>query len=206
LETYLRMANIPYINDETMKKSSKKKTPWIELNGKCVADSSFILEYLNTNYCVDLNMSLSVEQQAIGRGFCKMVDEHLYWTMVMSRWYHDFHQRLYPLFKRAVYNQGWAQGVGRHTREENNHLMYGDLKALSDYLGKKRYLFGNQPCEVDCVVFGQLSQFCWHMPNLHGEQLLHETFPNLRDYCFRMKKAFWPDLGLGAKSKCQKQT
>jgi hypothetical protein len=31
-------------------------------------------------------------------------------------------------------------------------------------LGNKTFLLGRQPCELDCSVFGQLSQFRSHLP------------------------------------------
>ena len=36
-------------------------------------------------------------------------------------------------------------------------------------LGKKAFLFGDQPCEEDCAVFSLLAQFYWHVPGPIGE-------------------------------------
>ncbi|XP_046551644.1 failed axon connections homolog [Haliotis rubra] len=47
LETYLRMARIPYQNVHGLKVSSKGKVPWIEYNGKAVADSTLCIDFLN---------------------------------------------------------------------------------------------------------------------------------------------------------------
>lgn len=47
LETYLRMANIPYQIDNSYPYSvNKGKTPWITFNGENVADSQFCIEFL----------------------------------------------------------------------------------------------------------------------------------------------------------------
>ncbi|KAK6189152.1 hypothetical protein SNE40_005185 [Patella caerulea] len=72
LETYFRLADIPYINNPTRQQSSKKKIPWIEYNGETVADSAFIVEYLNKKLALDLNMHLTQTERAIGRAFSKM--------------------------------------------------------------------------------------------------------------------------------------
>ncbi|KAK6167467.1 hypothetical protein SNE40_021488 [Patella caerulea] len=216
LETYFRLADIPYINNPTNQQSSKKKIPWIEYNGETVADSAFIIEYLNKKLALDLNMHLTQTERAIGRAFSKMMEDNTYWTMVLSRWYHDIYKVdppglglignwLLPLAARMMYKQGWQQGMGRHSRDEVLHIMEEDLKAVSLFLGKNKFLFGEKPCEVDCAVFGQLSQFCWHMPGLYGETLIHEKYPNLKEYCYRMKKAFWPELGTKARSKLDKK-
>lgn len=46
LETYLRMAKIPYEVDKTDPISVKGKSPWITLNGEHIADSQLCVEYL----------------------------------------------------------------------------------------------------------------------------------------------------------------
>jgi len=49
LETYLRMAGLPYetVNDGNVLKAPKGKLPWIDDDGTRVADSSFIIEHLS---------------------------------------------------------------------------------------------------------------------------------------------------------------
>ena len=34
--------------------------------------------------------------------------------------------------------------------------------------GSKKYLMGDQPCEQDCAIFGQLSQLYWQLPGPTG--------------------------------------
>lgn len=47
-------------------------------------------------------------------------------------------------FRRRMENHG----IGLHTNEEINEVGYEDLRAVSNYLGVKRYLFGDQPTRV----------------------------------------------------------
>ncbi|KAJ8303125.1 hypothetical protein KUTeg_019521 [Tegillarca granosa] len=70
--------------------------------------------------------------------------------------------------------------------------MCDDLKALSDFIGKKKYLFGDKPSEMDCAIFGQLAQMLWQSYGNQSEKAL-KGFPNLCDYCERMKETIWPD-------------
>ena len=59
--------------------SSKGKTPCIIYEGKEIADSQLIIEYLNKEKGVDLNAHLTEEQKAIAWAYQIMVEEHLYW-------------------------------------------------------------------------------------------------------------------------------
>jgi glutathione S-transferase len=132
-----------------------------------------------------------------------MTEEHTYWTWVLERWFYDKEKRILRLAQipsvyidwiapRIVSKMAHAQGTGRHSREEVLGLMGEDLRAVSEFLGQKNFLMGDRPCEVDCAVFGQLSQMKWQCPSSVSD-LVDKTFPNLGQYCERMKDTFWPD-------------
>ncbi|XP_046563077.1 failed axon connections homolog [Haliotis rubra] len=172
-------------------------------DGEAVVDSQFCVEYLNRKLNINLNSHLTEEQRAIAHAFRKMAEENLYWCMGMARMENPEFMttmsgnRFNKLFIwygiRAYRNQMKAQGIGRHSHEEILHIMEGDLRSLSVYLGDKKFFFGDQPCETDAALFGQLSQIYWQCPGSKGEQLLNEKFTNLVEYCERMKVVFWPD-------------
>ncbi|XP_013418980.1 failed axon connections homolog isoform X3 [Lingula anatina] len=207
LETYLRMANIPYENDLTGKMSSKGKTPWMEYNGVAVADSQFCIEYLNKERGIDLNAHLTAEQKAIARAFQKMTEENLYWVLFSWNWIHDSKKEVCKLFpyprpvalffyyklKGKAVGYAKAQGMGRHTSKEVMSIFQQDIQALGTFLGQKPFLMGDEPCEADCAVFGMLAQVVWQMPNSPHEIWIKKEFPNLIEYCYRMKERFWPD-------------
>ncbi|KAK6187011.1 hypothetical protein SNE40_006264 [Patella caerulea] len=203
LETYLRMANIKYTNVNDCKVSKKGKMPWIEFNGQEVNDSSFIIEFLNEKYKQDFNSHLSSTDKAVARAFQKMAEENLYWCMVLHRCVYDKQDwvckalgvnRFFAwLLSRHIKSRAEQQGIGRHSFEEMVHIEEGDLKAMSEFLDTKKFFFGDKPCETDCALFGQLSQFRWQLPNTKGEHFVNEKYPNLREYCDRMKEMFWPD-------------
>lgn len=206
LESYLRLAKIPYMNEHGFNKSSKGKYPWMEYNGDIVADSQICIEYLNKKLNIDINNHLTNEQRGIGRAFQKMFEENTYWGWALFRWYYDPEMKALSVFKypkfivwftkkwlaREVKKVADAHGIGRHSKEEVYSIMYADLKALSDYLGKKKFLFGDKPCEMDCAIFGQLAQMYWHCFGNPPETAIKE-FPILIDYCDRMKDTIWPD-------------
>ncbi|XP_041360539.1 failed axon connections homolog isoform X2 [Gigantopelta aegis] len=204
LETYLRMAKIPYQSVHSFKMSSKGKTPWIQYNDDDVADSAFCVDYLNDKFGVDLNANLNCQERAVARAFEKMVEEGtLFWSLVLYRWVYPVDRSLmlkvfgfssYWMWVMVSYvrNMAWAQGSGRHSQQEVDHILEGDLRAVSDLLGDKMFIFGDTPSEVDCSLFGFLSQYRYNMCGLKPEQII-ETFPNLGKYCDRIQSLYWPD-------------
>ncbi|GAB1608546.1 failed axon connections homolog [Argonauta hians] len=205
LETYLRMAKLPYQVEYTREMSPKHKSPWISYNNEVIGDSQFIIEYLNARFDINLNAALSDEEKAIARAMLKMTEESLYWTAVLSRWvfsssnpFHWMNFRM-PFFifwgiRSEMKKQTYAQGYGRHTPDEVEHIAMADLQALSDFLGQKDFLMGKEPCEYDCAVFGMVSCFR-QMPNnsFFTKFLKENKFPNLKAYFNRMKDLYWPD-------------
>ncbi|GFR88684.1 failed axon connections homolog isoform X4 [Elysia marginata] len=166
LETYLRLAKIPYQNDHNTKESSKGKFPWISYNGEAVADSQLSIDYLNSKLGIDLNKNLTDAERAQAHAFRVMVDENLYWSLVYFRWIYEkcaYSVGLvvpwYIMFmiKKNAKKQLHAQGMGRHTTEEIKQKMLQDLEALSAQLGNKQYMMGDSPTEVDCSAFAMLS-------------------------------------------------
>lgn len=79
LEAYLRMCKIPYESEYSFKMSSKGKVPWIEYNGKSVADSNFIVRFLNEEFQVDPDAHLSVVEKAIAHTMLVTLEENTYW-------------------------------------------------------------------------------------------------------------------------------
>ncbi|KAJ8298871.1 hypothetical protein KUTeg_022931, partial [Tegillarca granosa] len=170
LETYLRMANLPYMNVHSYEMSPKGKMPWIEYNGEIVSDSQFCIEFLNKKFDKDLNKHLSLENKAIGRAFQKM-------TMMLFRLNFDDDMKMMSLENMSRFLKWWshryycrwnlrnakAHGIGRHSKQEVHSIMMADLKALSDFLALIE----------KCFIFSE--------------------FTNLCQYCERMKETFWPD-------------
>ena len=53
------------------------------------------------------------------------------------------------------------QGYGRHTSEEVYKIGKEDLSAFEDFIGNKKYLFGDMPCNEDAVLFAFTSQLVY---------------------------------------------
>ena len=77
LETWLRLANIPYKNLYTRKFSRTSHTiPYIELNGKQLADSNRIIQTLKTHFQSDVDLELTEEERASAHVAMAMVENH----------------------------------------------------------------------------------------------------------------------------------
>ncbi|KAL5013149.1 hypothetical protein ScPMuIL_007419 [Solemya velum] len=202
LETYLRIAKIPYKIIHSLNMGPKNKIPWIEYNGEVVTDSEFCIKFLSDRLGVDLNKHLTSEQKATARLLQRMIDEHLYWTSTIHRWVLDRECKTLQLagvpkiitwyMGRRIDKVCHGQGIGRHSHEELEHISKTDFKALSDFLGTKNFMMGDELSEVDCAAFGQLAQVRWQLHGSPGERFLLEH-KNLVEYLDRIKDAVWPD-------------
>lgn len=77
--------------------------------------------------------------------------------------------------RRTILLGAWFQGIGRHSEEQITQIICDDLRALSKYLGSKKFILGEEPCEDDCAIFGELAQALWCMPGSPYEKLVNGT-------------------------------
>ncbi|EDV27136.1 uncharacterized protein TRIADDRAFT_22364 [Trichoplax adhaerens] len=208
LETYLRMANIPYENDYSFTMSSKGKVPWIIVNDKEVADSSFCIEHLSKEFSVDLDRELSSEKKALAQLLTKTMEENTFWATIEQTRIFDAKEEwldmidVRPNWRSFFKNQGpqivseymYGHGIGRHSTEEIHHIGKQDLRAFSVILGSKDYFLADTPTTVDACMFGCLANILYATPKSgYCHQLLTTELTNLVDYVERMKEKFWPD-------------
>ena len=174
-ETYLRMTKLPYGIVETLPlKSPRGKLPFIVDNGNKVADTRLIVNYLKSTYGDPLDAHLSVEEQAIAKAFQRLLEEHLYWIGMMSRWnYTESNWQINKqaifgvlppvardlaafIYRRRINSQILGQGTGRLTSQEAFDLGKEDIDALSYFLADKTYFLGDKPTSLDASAYGIL--------------------------------------------------
>ena len=213
VETYLRMAGLPYEcpRGADFRKSPKGKLPYIEDSeggGKVVADSTFIIDYLKATYGDKLDARLSAAERALSVVIQRTFEESLYWPVVHSRWIDDtgFAQvneavfgrmkfplrQIIPLFaRRGLRRQLHAQGTGRHSRDEIYAIGCRDITALAGLLGDKPYFLGDEPASIDATGYAFLANLLW-VPIDLPMRAHAATFSNLEAYCQRMKARYYP--------------
>lgn len=178
VEAFLRLADIDYkvksINDP--RKAPKGKLPFIVYNGESIGDSNLIIERLSNEFNIDLDAHLTAQEKAIHHAMRAMLDEHLYFVLVYSRWMDDANWSVLrntlfaaipKLIRGVVTNkirdkvagdlQG--QGLARHEREEIYAMGIKDIEALSDYLAGRSWFGGDKPCLLDVSAVTMLAGF-----------------------------------------------
>ena len=211
LETYLRMAGIPYgVAAGDPREAPKGKVPWVEDDGLVIADSSFIIRYLKEKHGDPLDARLTAREQALGHAIKKLVEDSLYFVSSYSKWVEDDGFKIYSaqLFagmpeqlleyipeqvrKRAV-DKLHAQGVGRHSRDEVYELGLEDVASFAELLGTGPYLFGDRPTSFDASAFGVIGNLK-DGPFASPVRDKIRATKNIADYIDRIRAAYFSDI------------
>jgi len=212
LETYLRMAGLPYAPQpftlQNLQKAPKGKLPYIVDGARTVADSSQIIDYLKATYGDTVDGWMNAEQRAVALAWQRLLEEHCYWVVVYTRWMEPdgweltrsaFFKGLSaplswiipPLARRGMRQELDGHGMGRHSREEVHALGCRDITALADFLGDKPYMLGGQPASLDAVAYAFLANLLW-APVESPVKSHAQKYPQLERYCQRMKTRYFP--------------
>ncbi len=210
VETYLLMANIDYESISrlnNLSKAPKGKLPFIENDGEIIADSQFIIDYLEKKYNGRLDSHLSDEQKALTYLITKSLDENLYFALVYSRWQCDetwpkvkntfFGKFPFPLkliipfiARRGVIRTLKGQGISRHSKQEVEQICLKTFQALSSLISNKPYILGDQPCSLDATVFAFLAEFILvDLDNTFND--IARSQSTLTNYCQRIYKTYY---------------
>jgi glutathione S-transferase len=177
LETWLRMAEVPYVAKVgNPLRAPRGKLPYARYRGGDLADSQVIVETLGREG-YDLDGWLTPADRARGHLLRRMLEEGTYFLGLHDRWLlDDQYRHVHPVFfgplgptghvvgwfvRRRVRAQAHAQGVARYTAEERARMAIADLDAVVAQLGASPFLFGDRPCTADATLFGFTCQWLW---------------------------------------------
>ncbi len=211
LEAFLRISNIPFqiIYEDDPRKSPKGKLPYIRDNGIVIGDSELIIDYLESKLEFHVDGHLDSQKTATHHAFVRMLDEHLYWVLMYSRWIeeHNWQTIRKELFydipppistimankiRRNFRDQLHAQGMGRHSREDIYNKGCKDLEQLSVLLGDHHWFGGDYVSKLDLTVIGYLTNIL--VPELHSPLTdCVKNCGNLEVYAVRAKRILFPD-------------
>lgn len=213
LETWLRMAGIPYRRNQDLNLSlaPKGKIPFIEAGGAFIGDSTLIVHRLQQRAGIDLDRTLTLEQQAIALAFRRMLKEHTYWGLVHTRYGIESNWQKYrwvmaqmlapntpeevwqPIvenLRKHFLNQLYQQGLGRHQEQEICQLIIADLQALSTFLADRPYFMGSQPTTLDATVYAHIGNLI--QPPFDSTIVdTARNLTNLCQHCDRMTQQFF---------------
>ncbi|KAE9549538.1 hypothetical protein FO519_007256 [Halicephalobus sp. NKZ332] len=207
VETFLRAHNIKYepIMSYTIR-SKYGKLPFIELNGKQIADSDFILHHLLKHF--KINENLTSEQRGIARAVDRMLDQSTVKPLFYFRCMENADNFINPnvsglpipgflaFIARNRYYKSMSHalkvdGVGRMKRDDVITVLRRDLQSLDDILGDKKFLLGVLPTTPDFSMFGQLASTYYLPFRQPVTDLLDDEFPRLRQHIERMRTHYW---------------
>lgn len=213
LETWLRMAAIPYVTAVgDPNKGPKNKLPYIDDNGALLPDSTQIIEHLQRTRGVDLDAWLEPRQRALATAVKSMLEEDHYFIIMYIRWCTEAGAAIYRptllrycdeakiprsmqsgviwLSGRNLRGQAHAQGTARHSEAEIMVKGQQHWTAISELLGDQPYFLGERPTSIDATIYSFLVSTIW--TPFHNDIKTHATGrANLVAYAQRMKSAYW---------------
>eukprot|EP00588_Corethron_pennatum_P021804 CAMPEP_0194328160 /NCGR_PEP_ID=MMETSP0171-20130528/43751_1 /TAXON_ID=218684 /ORGANISM="Corethron pennatum, Strain L29A3" /LENGTH=283 /DNA_ID=CAMNT_0039088399 /DNA_START=39 /DNA_END=887 /DNA_ORIENTATION=- len=229
VESFLRLRGIPYETVHTSKFGPKGKIPYVHLIGgdgavEVVPDSNVIVGRLEEEFGGSggdggRRQELSPEESAVSHALVRMLEEHT----AQIGFYYRYSLRMSELMRALNLRESmspvgrtffvWimpavmrmrtaARGLSCHSDCELARFCCDDLRALSDYLGDKKYLFGHAATAADCAAFGHLAQFLYvPIRGYPPAEFLRAECPNLVRYAERFRSEFWGDW----EDKCGRQ-
>jgi glutathione S-transferase len=209
LETWLRMASIPYEArpDFNPMRAPKGKAPYVTLeDGSTLSDTAHILEKLSQRPEVTLDAGLTPEQRALSVLVQRTLENHLYFALLWARWIDPagwaILQRTYfqgmpmpwliaRIARRKVSATLYYEGTGRHDPAEILASAVQDLDALQGILGDRPYFCGDRPTSVDATAYGMLaSALLAPFPGPLQDAVAQRA--SLAGYVERMRARYWP--------------
>lgn len=214
LDLWLRMARIPHepivmVATEAMSTGPRNLSPYIELDGEQIGDSSVIIQHLKKLYNDPLDDGrLLGEQVIIGELVKSMCEYDLFYIMAYGR-YGDDRSDYKSLCKfnigdlpedqlneaveglRAFVQQkldSWT--IGRYEPEYVMAELKRCLGVLSNVLADQPYLFGDHPSTYDSSLFGMLAAII-HFPFRNPQVEVAREYNNLVEYCDRVRATYY---------------
>lgn len=211
LETFLRAYKLNYVVEEEFAlKGPTKQAPWMTFNGVNTGDSQVCIKLLADKFKINYNAGLTEGEESVSEAFRALIEDRLIPMLALERFaffkwddYKDISQPLFPPIMQFASNFIWgrmgagmkkANGpVGKLTEEQLANRAYINLKTLSQYLGNKKFFFGDDMTLLDMIVFGYATQILVNTPASSKMRQKAESFENLVQHHQTMKKTVFPD-------------
>lgn len=209
METYLRMAGLPYtlVNTLDLRAAPKGKFPYLVDGETTIADTGFAIDYLKQRYGDPLDAHLSNHERAIALAMRRLFEESYYFCLLYSRWIDEAGWALTreaffgslpwplralvpPLARRGIRGEIHGQGTGRHTRDEIYAIGCDNLTAVAGFLDDKPFMMGERPTSLDATAYAFLANTLF--APVENKLTSHaRSHPNLRAYCERMRARYF---------------
>ena len=160
--------------------------------------------------------SLTAKDKAISRSMRILMEDHLYWIIMVERYVHhearhlkdlvrklnsndSIHSVIFERYRRMaakkMATQTNCQGLGRHSKGDLQRMGIEDLQAVSSFLGSKTYILGgDKPSDLDAVLFGFMCLILYSSPqDSVFKTLVEKRLTNLFQHTKLMKSKFFAD-------------
>lgn len=211
LETYLRIAEIPYkLGKFSRGDAPKGKVPYVRMDDRLLGDSHLVIEELEKRLAAEgkpaLDAGMSARDKAIAQVVRRTLEEAFYFVGVYLRWdandgYAEMAREfkkfvpgfVLPLVRRAQRKKLHEQGTGRHSFDEVMRLGVADMDAIAELLGDQPFLVGDKPRTVDCTLHAFLEAVV-PFPVDNPVKKCVAGHANLMSYRTRIRERWWKDL------------
>ena len=207
VEMLLASLDLPYelAEEGNPGKAPKGKLPYLVTDGRTIADSELIAQYLDEYTGGRVYGGLSEAQRAQGLALARLAEDHLYWLMVASRWLDDdwwpnvvqgffgalpgmIRPVITGIARRRIAKTYDLHGLGRHSLEEQRGFATRDLEALEAAVPQEKFLAGDSPGIFDFTVAAMMAGIYDNQPGTWVTELaLPQT--KLRAYTERVQEA-----------------
>jgi glutathione S-transferase len=229
LETFLRIAKIPYVAHLSMDAnplSPTERLPFISYNGQLMAESEFIIQFLTEKFNVKIDGALEPEKHAHGLAIRRQVETFAGWGMYRQLWVDNPHviskifieemgaprflvnNIIVPKYRKGAIHMLNTTGHGDLTDPQYISELMRDLRSLELVLSKQSFLLTDSyPTSYDCSVFAYLHIMTVYCASLQTEPFKFvQSSSVLQAYVDRMNKLAFPDMAAIADPKAKIQT
>ncbi len=209
VDVWLQLAGLKFerVASNLASRAPRRRVPFVRFDdGSWIDDSEVIIATLGARHGIDVDAGLSDVERGISRAVQQMIDEHMFFMLIDSRWNDD---AVWPcvrdnflgpwpmplrllvgmIFRRGVRRRIRMQGLGRYAKAERAQKAEANLRALDQILGDKPFMLGDVPRSIDAATYGMLASI--HFANLETSLVaMLGRFPRLVAYTQRMEARF----------------
>lgn len=209
VDVWLQIAEIEFerVASNLASRAPRRRVPFVRLDdGSWIDDSEVIIATLGARHGIDVDAGLSDAERGISRAVQRMIDEHMFFMLIDSRWNDDLvwprvrdnflgpwpmPLRLWVgmIFRRGVRRRIRLQGLGRYTVAERAQKAEDNLRALDQMLGDKPFMLGDVVRSIDAAAYGMLATIYFADLDTSLAAMLRR-FPRLIAYTLRMEARF----------------
>lgn len=207
VETYLRLAKIPYQVKVVQNpgRAPKKKLPFIkDEDGTIIPESEYIIKHLVNKYGDRLDTGLLAVDKARMHAIRCFLEKQFQLAIIYQRWVDDdfwpqtreaifgkmppvLMQVVSSMVRKKIASVPKAAGYYQHSKDEVYAIAAEDIRVAAELLGEKQFFMGDKPTSIDAVAYAIFANLL-RIPVPHRLQDLAKRHQNLVDYVDRMEK------------------